>query len=445
VGAPGTCTLAAVEAGRSHGGSSGWERRRALACLLALATALAGAAPAAAPPAPTVVWISLDGVGADLPDAAHAPGLARMEREGARAARLEPPFPPLTFPSHVTLATGAPVARHGIVANAFRDRERGLFRYGNDPSWIRAEPIWAAAERQGVPSAVFFWVGSEGPWQGVAPGRFEAPFASAVPESEKVDRILEWLDLPADERPRLLMSWWHGADAAGHRHGPDAPEVRAALEAQDAELRRLLEGIDRRGLWSRLTLIVVSDHGMAAVALPIDLEEPAQGFLVAGGLGLLGRGPAHVGLEAVGAEVLVGGGVASVHLEDPARRDDARAVLAALPEVRVFAPDELPARWRYGPPDRLGELVAVTEPPSVFRAGTLDSVVQRLGLTAGAHGYDPARSDMGAILFAKGRGVKAGTRLGEVAAEDVAPTVSALLGIAPPRDATGHAIAELTP
>ena len=81
----------------------------------------------------------------------------------------------------------------------------------------------------------------------------EAPFDSGVSEAEKVERILGWLDLPPAERPRLVMSWWHGADSEGHRHGPDAPETRAALRAQDQELGRLLAGLDARGAWPSTT------------------------------------------------------------------------------------------------------------------------------------------------------------------------------------------------
>ena len=63
------------------------------------------------------------------------------------------------------------------------------------------------------------------------------------------------------------------------------------------------------------------------------------------------------------------------------------------------------------------------------------------GRTLGIHGYDPARSpEMRAIFLALGRGVPAGARTGPVAALDVAPTVSRLLGIEPPRSCEGKPI-----
>lgn len=388
-----------------------------LVCLLA-ALASPGTATASAA---TVIVLSLDGVRADYPDRGALPGFARVAERGARAQRLVPVFPPITFPAHVTLATGAPVDRHGIVANVFRDAERGSFRYVNDATWLQAEPIWVTAERQGVPSALFFWVGSEGPWNGTSARHFVRPFDADVSEAEKVDRILAWLDLPPDQRPRLILSWWHGADAPGHRHGPDAAAVDRALEEQDAQLVRLLDGLDQRQAWADTTLVLVSDHGMASVSESIDLRAAL----------------AEQGIE---AEVLSAGGIASIHLSAPARREQARAALAALPGVDVFAADALPAAWRYGPARRLGDLVATTSPPRVFREGALDRVAASVGWMKGAHGYAPERPDMGGIFFALGRGVTPGTKLPPVSSLDVAPTVARLLGIEPPRDAEGRAL-----
>lgn len=400
-------------------------RDRVIGLLLLLVLALASAGAAAAG-APTVVVLSLDGVRADYPDRGELPAFARLAREGARAEKLVPPFPPITFPSHVTLATGAPVDRHGIVANDFVDRARGRFHFANDASWQEAEPIWVAAERQGVRSAVFFWVGSDGPWRGTSASLYERPFDSEVPEAKKVDRILSWLDLPAEQRPHLVLSWWHGADAPGHRYGPESAAVAAAMAEQDAQLLRLLAGIDARGRWADTTLLVVSDHGMAEVGEGVGLE-------------------AALDARGIGAEVLASGGIATIHLEDPAKRDEARAVLAAVPGVEAFASDALPAQWRYGPADRLGDLVAVTSPPRAFREKTLDRVAASLGRRTGAHGYDPNRPDMGGIFFAVGRGVSPGAKLGVVSSLDVAPTIARLLGIEPPRDAEGRAIGALAP
>ena len=182
-------------------------------------------------PRPLVLWLSLDGVRHDQPARVGLPVFARLEREGVRAAGLRPVDPSTTFPNHVSQATCAHPARHGIAGNRFRDRERGVFDYAADASWIRAEPLWVSAERQGVRAASYFWVGSETPWRGRAASDRRSPFDAGIGEQAKVDQILAWIDRPPESRPGLIMSWWRGSDRAGHRFGPQAAGVDEAQRA----------------------------------------------------------------------------------------------------------------------------------------------------------------------------------------------------------------------
>ena len=378
----------------------------------------------APPPAPSVIVISWDGVRHDYPERADLPALARMAREGARAERLIPVFPSSTFPTHVSLATGARPARHGIIDNRFRDRERGLFDYESDASWMLAEPIWVSAERQGLRTAVYFWVGSETPWQNIAATYRMTPFDPGVSEATKVEQILAWLDLPPEERPRLILSWWHGADRTGHLHGPDHEAVPRALRAQDRQLGELLQGLDARGAWGSTTLLLVSDHGMTRISEPIRLE-------------------AKLEAAEVHAETLRASAVSHVFLEDPSERARALSALASLEGARAYTPETLPDALRLGPASRVGDLVVVAEPPYAFRAGALSALARGLGKNLGAHGYDPRHPDMAGVLFAMGRGVEPGSRLGVVSALDVAPSIAALLDIEPPRHAEGRPIPAL--
>ncbi len=379
-----------------------------------------------------MIVLSWDGVRHDYLDRAGLPALERMARDGARADALVPVFPANTFPSHVSLATGAPVDRHGIVGNRFHDRHRGDFSYSNDASWIEAEPLWACAERQGVKAAAFFWVGSETDWRGVGATYRVSPFNGMTRETEKVEQILRWFDLPATKRPRLIMSWWHGADHWGHRKGPDAEDTTEQLRRQDSALAGLLDALDQRGAWQTTTLLIVSDHGMARVDQPID----AMGAV-----------------EAVGirARMINAGGLVHFFLEDLTVRDAAVAALEALDGVRAFRGEELPARWRYHHPTRTGDVVAITEPPRIFLdpwswRGLRLRAANWLGDAGGAHGYDPEKvPEMHGILLALGRGVTPGTRLGKPSALDLAPTVAQLLGITAPAQSEGRVIPGISP
>lgn len=393
---------------------------RFLVALLWLTAAPAWAA------SPLVIWLSFDGVRHDALEGAETPALARLAREGARAEALIPIFPSSTFANHVAQATGTHADRHGIVGNRFLDPELGFFDYGNDARYLEAEPIWAAAERQGVRSAAFFWVGSETDWRGVGASYRKTPFDGKLGEGVKVDQILAWLDLPEAERPRLIMSWWHGADAAGHRHGPDSEEVRAQLADQDRELLRLLAGLDARDLWSRTTLLLSSDHGMTNAESVIDA-------------GIVMR---RAGLK---ARVVHGSSVAHLHLRDPAQAAAAVAAFADVSGVTAYLRDELPAHLRYAHPTRVGQVVVLAEPPYALGGARSRGLAFLQKITGnasrGAHGYDPSRHpDMHGVLLAMGRGVVPGTRLGRPRAVDLAATVAALLGIDPPASSEGRVV-----
>lgn len=387
--------------------------------------ASAEAQPVPARPDPVVVMLSWDGLRHDYPDRTELPNLARIEREGVRAGRLTPVYPSNTFPGHVSLATGTYPDVHGIIDNEFYDADGDHYRYSSEADWLQAEPLWIAAERQGVPAATYFWVGSETDWRGQGTTYREAPFDGDRPEAAKVDRILEWLALPEAERPRLIMSYWGGTDHAGHDHGPASDEVTAALRAQDAQLGRLLAGMDELETWGYATLVLVSDHGMTDMIRFVNL----RGALDDAGI----------------AARVVGSAVAHVYLEDPAQADAALAAIADLEHAEGFRRRDVPAEWRLAHPTRGGDIVVVTEPPHTLSrprgiAGYLGDLYLSLGGGNGGHGYRPDHPDMGGVFMAMGRGVPADLVLPVVHQVDVAPTVARLLGIEPPRQSEGRGV-----
>ena len=377
---------------------------------------------------PIVVVISMDGVRWDYPDGESLRAFARMQREGLRAERLTPVYPSNTFPGHVSLATGAHPEVHGIVDNVFNDRLRGRYVYSSDASWLMAEPIWITAERQGVPAATYFWVGSESDWNGQGTRYRIAPFDGTRPDALKVAQILQWLALPEIERPRLIMSYFAGTDRVAHNMGPKSGRTLGQLGTQDEVLAELLNGIDELGLWGRLTLVLVSDHGMTPISEYISLEAL---------------------LENAGIAAQVDGStVGHVFLEDPADLERARQVLAEGSGLEVIRGSEAQARFRFGAPNRLGDLVVLSEPPIILQRpggfeGQLMDALSFFGWDFGGHGFLPDLPDMGGIFLAMGRGVGEGVRTGAVHQIDVAPTIAHLLGIEPPLQAQGQVIPAL--
>jgi arylsulfatase A-like enzyme len=108
-----------------------------------------------------------------------------------------------------------------------------------------------------------YWPGCSVAIRGVYPSLWK-PFDKDFAPSRRVDQILQWLDLPAAQRPRFLTLYFEQVDHFGHIDGPDSPEVDASMVSIDAALARLVDGLKQRSLFDRIDLVVVSDHGEAA-------------------------------------------------------------------------------------------------------------------------------------------------------------------------------------
>ena len=161
-----------------------------------------------------------------------------MADSGLQVVGLTPGFPSSTFPNHYSIVTGLYPGTHGIIGNSFFDRSHNAtYRLGNldaveDGSWYGGEPLWVAAEKAGLRSASFFWVGSEADVQGIRPTYYKI-YDGGVPNSARVSQVLDWLVLPVGERPNLVTLYFSVVDTAGHRYGPNSEEVRQAIASVD--------------------------------------------------------------------------------------------------------------------------------------------------------------------------------------------------------------------
>jgi predicted AlkP superfamily pyrophosphatase or phosphodiesterase len=359
-----------------------------------------------------VVLVSVDGLRWDDPQRIGGESFAKLQREGATAGGLVPPFPASTFPAHATLATGVHPDRHGIVANRFLDSERGAFRKEADASWLLSEPIWVTAERQGVTAAVSHWVFSGEAWRGTA-ASIREPFSPGVSDSRKIDAIIEWLRLPIEERPRLIMSYLRGVDGTAHREGPASAAVDDAVRAVDRLVGRLLDAAARSG--GEIALIIVSDHGMADATRVRRLDRLLSG-------------------EAGRVRSFSSGGSANLYCPDEVACRAAAERLAAISALSVFAIDDLPPELHYRLPGRTGDLVVVAPPGDLLLA----RAPRGGSIGRGTHGYHPEERDMWGVFFAWGAGVRAGARLERMRAVDVAPLICRLVGIRPPDGIDGR-------
>src|SRR5277367_3303519 len=100
------------------------------------------------------------------------------------------------------------------------------------------------------------------------------------PNEKRVEQVLAWLKLPAEQRPHFITLYFSDVDSAGHSHGPDSEQVRAAVAEVDKEIGKLAAGVAELKL--PVDLVVLADHGMEKVEGEwIDLDQYFDKSLVA--------------------------------------------------------------------------------------------------------------------------------------------------------------------
>ena len=369
-----------------------------------------------------LLLISIDAYRDDYLDRGFSPTLAMLAKSGVQAASMQPSFPTLTFPNHYTLVTGLRPDHNGIIDNTMFDPRLGKFSLGNHNAvgdgrwWDEGTPIWVTADQHGLRTATMFWPGSEAEIHGYRPDYWK-PFKDSVSADQRVDQVLAWLDLPPATRPRFLTLYFDAVDHAGHEHGPGSAQEDAALRATDAALARLVRGLKQRGLFKRINLIVVSDHGMAAVpeqnSVLIDRLIPLDQVQVVSTGVLAGFNPrSNSGTDLANFSTI------EQQLEQPQRH------------MRCWNKRRVPTRLDYGSNPRVPQLVCLA---NVHWRITTSTNPARLNgtLNVGNHGYDNAEPLMQAIFIAHGPAFRIGAKVPAFPNVDVYPLMTHLLGLPP--------------
>ncbi len=372
------------------------------------------------PAAGPLILVSLDGFRWDYLQKYDAPALQALAAAGVHARRMTPSFPSKTFPNHYTLVTGLRPEHHGIVSNYFYDPDLRASFNKNLPGdnadtrwWSQGEPIWITAEKQGMRSAALMWPGCEAEIHGTRPSLHQ-PYDGRANAARRVDALLAWFDLPADQRPRFAALYIDIVDVIGHKAGPDAPETAAAAKEADAAIARLLAGLTARGLRDQVNLVVVSDHGMSEQSLDraVFLEDVLD--------------VTQVDIESTGPN----GGVRPKPGTVTPAELAARMRAKVPPQVQVYTREEVPARYHYRANPRIPAVVFIADDHWNVE---LKAVMKKFtgNLDHGNHGWDPATPNMGALFIAQGPSFRHGHEFADVENIHLYNFLCATLGLKP--------------
>ncbi|KAF5935113.1 hypothetical protein HYC85_026242 [Camellia sinensis] len=352
---------------------------------------------------PVVLLVSSDGFRFGYQFKTQTPNIDRLIDNGTEAERgLISVFPTLTFPNHYSIVTGLYPAFHGIINNYFVDPHTGEgFNMGShEPKWWLGEPLWETVVNHGLKAATYFWPGSEvkkGSW--TCPKNFCKFYDGSVPFEERVDTVLNYFDLPNDEIPVFMTLYFEDPDHQGHQVGPDDPQITDAVARIDDMIGRLIQGLEKRGVFEDVTIIMVGDHGMVGtcdkkliflddlapwIQIPKDWVQSYTPLLAI-------RPPSGVSPSDVVAKMNEG--------LDSGKVENGK-------QLKVYLKEDLPSRLHYSASDRIPPIIGLIE--ESFKVEQKGSKRAECG---GAHGYDNAFFSMRTIFmghgprFARGRKV----------------------------------------
>jgi predicted AlkP superfamily pyrophosphatase or phosphodiesterase len=381
---------------------------------------------------PTVILVSLDGFRYDYVEKFGTKTLDRLAKNGVRAKWMIPAFPTKTFPNHYTIVTGLYPENHGIVENNIYDFgttfSLGKREEVQNSRWWLGEPVWVTAEKQGLTAASYFFVGSETTIKGEAP-TFWRTYNGRVPPEMRVDKALAWLDLPVERRPQMITLYFSDTDDAGHEFSPDAEETRYAALNADRYIERLMNGLKARGIDKDANVIIVSDHGMAAVDMKnatflddyFDLND-AERILWTNEIVQIF--PKNGKLDAISAK------------------------LKTIKNATCWKKADIPARLHYQASPRIAPVVCSSDEGwmTTSRKRYADWIkdLEAPEKPRGAHGYDNNLQSMQAIFIAHGKAFKKGSVVEPFENIHVYELMCRILGIKPaPNDGNIEAVKHL--
>ena len=392
----------------------------AVCCVLGASTSAQETAPAAVvghgPNAPQqiakhyLILISLDGFRWDYAQRYNASHVLALQAKGASAPQgMIPSYPSVTFPNHYTIVTGLYPEHHGIVENTFYDPQRKqVYSYLDastvtDGAWYGGTPLWVLAEQQGMRTACFFWPGSEAAIQGVRPSYY-TKYDSRFPNEKRVEQVLAWLQLPAAERPHFITLYFSITDSVGHRYGPDSPQEADAVHEVDADLGKLVQGLDALKL--PVDLVVVADHGMAAVPPKwLNLDE-------------------H-GLDLSRLEKYEG--TLLYAKSDADAQKIVQSMQSGSSEYKIYRRADLPEHLHFSASPRAGDPVIVLNGAYAVRVKDDPSKPQP---NPGEHGFDPSVvPQMKALFVAEGPDIRPGVTVPPFENVDLFPLLAKILGL----------------
>lgn len=252
----------------------------------------------------------------------------------------------------------------------------------------------------------------------------------------------------------LLTVSFSSNDYVGHAVGPDAPEVRDMAKRTDKLLGQLFALISEKVGWDKTLIVLSSDHGVSPTPaaqkerkMPGDYVHADVEDLVNSALNTrFGKGEWLLPGAAENALYFNYQTVKDKKVDLAAATRVATDAIMAVPQThasRVYTREQLSAGGR-------GDFIttAMLNGFHPGRSADLIIVYEPYYLPGGGRGtthFSPYVYDNHVPVIFFGAGVKRGTYHRNIAVNDIAPTLAAVLGVELPSGAFGSVLSEIVP
>jgi alkaline phosphatase D len=373
-----------------------------------------------------VLLISFDGFRADYLDWYDTPNMDRFVKKGVRAKGLIPVFVSKTFPNHYSIATGMYAENHGLIGNHFYDAKFDETYSLSDRSKVKdskfygGEPIWVTAEKQGLKTASYFWVGTEAPIGGIYSSKWKE-YEHDFPFESRIDSIVSWFSLPLKERPRFCSLYFHEPDWTGHEMGPRSSETGRMVSKLDSLFGDLINKLSELSIYNQLNIIAVADHGMAEISSDrtVNLSEYAD----------------------MGQVIQEGSGpYAFLYSQKIGIIDSAVGQLQKAEHISVYLKSDIPERFHFKNHHRIKDALVIADEGWYIQnqAISSSSTAGEYIPTGGTHGYDNQLKSMHALFIAQGPAFKNNIVTEPFENVNIYPMIAHILDIDPSKNIDGN-------
>lgn len=397
---------------------------------------------------------------------------------GAMVERVRSIYPSLTYPCHITMATGCYPDKHGVINNtaniAGSDNPPWLF----DHVHVKQPDILDACKQAGLTTAAVGWpvsgnhpavdylVNECWPDKGSDAAAFRDIYLRNGTDETLFNEIVApvlWMRLGRKQpdssffltqisaeiirrhKPDVLIMHQGNVDNYRHKTGVFSPLVTEGLDQCETMLGLIIQATKDAGVFEQTDFVVTADHGHLNCSRTVHLNTL-----------LVERGFIDVDTDGVvrdwRAYCFPTGMSALIQLHDPMDKALYQSVYDLMQEVcasglwgisKVFTREEVSRRDHL---DGDFSFVLETDNASVFGRhwcgpSSVPSATDLIGARGGYHGYHPDKGPRPTFL-ACGPSFKAGARISSANLVDGAPTYAKVLGVSLP-NTDGRVLSEL--